>query len=216
MRRFLLWLIMLGALPAMAANPEAVAISSIAVTSGTVTVTTSAAHGLSATLPSGFCITGSSVGVDNVCQVVVTTPLTTNFTFPSSVVTVCSSSCGSVAPAPRVINIQVSGQYTGNPTLNYVCWLATETPLALTGFTSQWKANAQSAGPTAAQVTALSSGYFIEVSRSWALNAGVTTAQMNAYVVQDWTSLQSALTSSFQPSVYYGYFWDGSANWQLQ
>jgi hypothetical protein len=115
-----------------------------------------------------------------------------------------------------VVGLQIGNQSQGAGTLTYVCWLASNSPISVAGFSSQWKVNASSGGPTAAQTSALAAGYWIEVVRNYPLNSGVTTAQIEAYVQTDWTNLQAQQSAGLAPALFYGDFWDDSANWQLQ
>lgn len=204
LRRLLLtFLLCFIAASAFASNASPIAISGISIAGNTLTVTTSAAHGLSATLPSGFCISGSSAGADNVCGVVLSTPLTTSFTFTLSGGAACSSSCGTVLPAKRVIWLTtqtVSGGYQ----VNYLLWVVT--PSGVPGKGSAWS------GASASENAALNSGTFIEVPRSQFFPLGTSLANAEAQLQNDWIAQQNALTASVQPGQFFGNFLD-SAGW---
>jgi hypothetical protein len=203
MKKFLCLLgLLLAALPSLGAVATPVSVSSVAVSGNTLTVTTSAAHGLSATLPSGFCMTGSSVSADNVCGVVLTIPTGTTFTFTLVGGVVCSASCGSVAPAKRAIWLQtatVSGGYQ----VTYLLWLTTTSPVAGAAKTSAWP------NASAVEVNAVVAGLLIEVQRTQFFPLGTSLANAEAFIVNDWTTQQNALAASVQPGTFYGNFFDG-------
>ncbi|HLZ92937.1 MAG TPA: hypothetical protein VKQ28_14585, partial [Candidatus Acidoferrum sp.] len=152
MEKLLLSLLLLFSAPRIfAATATPVAITGVTVAGNILTVTTLSAHGLSATLPSGFCIAGSSASADNVCGVVASVPTSTTFTFTLAGGAACAATCGTAAPAKRVIWLQtatVSGGYQ----VSYLLWLTTTVPLA--GRASSWS------GASAAENNALSAGSF--------------------------------------------------------
>jgi hypothetical protein len=197
----LLSILFLASLPSLATVATPVTISGIAVAGSTLTVTTSAAHGLSATLPSSFCIAGSSAVVDNICGVVATAADATHFTFSLTGGTSCAASCGTVAPAKRIIWLQtqtVSGGYQ----VSYLLWLATTQPV------SGAKASAWP-NASAAETAAIVSGLIIEVQRTQFFPAGTSLANAETFMVSDWTAQQNALASSVQPGAFFGNFFDG-------
>jgi hypothetical protein len=204
MRKVLLMLAVMAAIAPMsrAATAVPVAISGISVSGNTLTVTTSAAHGLSATLPSGFCISGSSVTADNVCGVVLTAPSGTTYTFTLAGGATCAASCGTVAPAKRVIWLQT---YTvgGGFQVNYLLWLTTTA--GVPGKTSAWS------GASTAENNALQSGAFIEVQRpSFFFPLGASLAQAEALLSLDWTAQENLQTGSgVAPGSFFGNFNDG-------
>lgn len=77
------------------------AISSISVSGGVATVTTSVAHNLVAN-NAGFCIVGSAQAQDNICGTATVTD-STHFTVNSSTMVACASSCGTSQPAPLFV-----------------------------------------------------------------------------------------------------------------
>lgn len=202
MRKLLLLLALLLPWKAFGATASPVAISGVTVSGTTLTVTTAAPHGLSATLPSGFCISGSSVTVDNVCGVVLTAPTGTTLTFILSGGAVCSASCGTLLPMKRVVWL-VTATVPGGFQVSYLLWLATtNTPIA--GKTSVWL------GASTAENNALVLGSFIEVQRAQFFPLGTTLANAEAQFVNDWTAQQNQLTGSVQPGAFFGNFFDGT------
>lgn len=202
MKKYLLSIVLLVLCPLrmFAATATPVAIASVAAAGNTLTVTTSAAHGLSATLPSGFCIAGSSTAADNVCGVVATSPTSTTFTFTLAGGAACAASCGTVTPAKRVIWLQtttVSGGYQ----VSYLLWLTTTAPVA--GKTSAWGA------ASAAENNALSAGALIEIPRTQFFPAGTSLVNAETFMASDWTANQNALAASVQPGAFFGNFFDG-------
>ena len=183
------------------ANASGVAVSGISVAGSTLTVTTSAAHGLSATLPSAFCISGSSVAADNVCGVALSTPLTTSFTFTLASGAACASSCGTVRPAKRTVWLQTQ-TVQGGYQVNYLLWIATTNGVA--GKSSSWS------GASSAENNLLGSGGLIEIPRSQFFPLGTTLANAEAQMQNDWAAEQSQLSASVQPGQFFGNFYDGT------
>jgi hypothetical protein len=201
MKRFALFVLLFwpGLLFGATASPAT--ISGITVAGSTLTVTTATAHGLSATLPSGFCISGSSIAADNVCGVVTGSSSGTTFTFTLAAGAACSSSCGTVLPAKRVVWLQtitVSGGYQ----VNYLLWLATTSGVA--GKSSAWT------GASSAENNALGAGALIEIERSQFFPLNTTLANAEAQMANDWSAQQSQLTASVQPGQFFGNFYDGT------
>lgn len=185
----------------------AVNISTIAVAAQTVTVTTSSAHGLTGNI--GVCLTAPA----SVCAVTKTIPNGTSFTFDqptNTTVSACASSCGSGDLAPKAVILPVAASQS-TQTVSYVLWLTTLAPLPKAGASSAWTATAGSAGASTAQNNALAAGTFIEVFRSVAFPSSQTSAQMQTYVQNDWTSTQAAFAANTQPAAFYGFVWNGSA-----
>lgn len=194
-------------LPALA---TAATVSTIAVASGTVTVTTAAAHGF--VVNQGVC-----ASLTPVCAVLATVPTSTTFTFPQpSNVTVgaCASSCGTVIAAPRIVVLDVGSPSQAQQSVHYLLWLTTGTPIP-NAKTSAWKAGAGSVGVSAAQNNALSAGSFLEIEVTQIFPASQTTGQIQTFLQNDYTTRQSALAANTQPGTYYGSVWDGTA-WGVQ
>jgi hypothetical protein len=206
-----IFLALCPALRATTANP--VALSGITVSGTTATVTTSAAHGLSATLPSAFCITGSAVSADNVCGVVSSAGTATTFTFnfPSSwAVVACATSCGSVTPAPRWIVLTTdSNSSPGNLIVTYLLWIAVSNPAPHSG-SSLWTAQGISAGATSAENNAIGAGYIKELTGQLVRPVGTSAASIETDLDTIWTNAQNNQTVGTQPMAYYGYVWDGT------
>lgn len=201
----LLLAISLALLPSLAS--AAVAVSTISVASGTVTVVTGSAHGMA--VNTGFCLSAPAT----VCAVAKTITNSTTFTFdmPTNVtVSACASSCGTGDLAPKLAVLQVSaGQST--KTFSYVLWLTTLTPLPKAGATSIWIATATSAGATTAQNNALAAGSFIELARAVTFPSSQAIADVQTYMQNDYTSTQAALAGNTQPGAFYGAIWNGIA-----
>lgn len=184
------------------ATASPVTVNSIAVAGNTVTVTTAAAHNLSATLPSGFCLSAPA----NACGVVLAAPTGTTFTFSSGSVTACASSCGTVLPAKRVIWLQTT-TVGGGWQVSYLLWIAT-TSGAVTGKNSAWS------GANAAENTGISGGSFIEIPRTGFFPLGTSLANAESTMANDWLAQQNAQAASgVQPGQFLGNFYDG-AGWQ--
>lgn len=198
-------LAILFCIPSFAANATPVTVNSIAVAGSTVTVTTASAHGLAAN--QGFCLSNPG----NVCSAVSTVPNSTTFTFaqPSNVtVAVCASSCGTSAPAPRVIVLDVSQPSAAQMNVHYLLWLTTTSGIG--GGSTSWRSVAASAGPTTAQSAAVAAGNFIEVNLTNSFPSTLTSAQLQTYMQNDYSTRQAALASNTQPAAYYGVIYDGS------
>lgn len=204
MKKLLLALSLLF-LPSLAT--AAVAVSTIAVASGVVTVTTGTAHGLA--INAGFCLSAPG----SVCAVAKTITSATVFTFDmptNTAVAACASSCGTGDAAPRLVVLQVTaGQST--KTFSYVLWLTTLTPLPRAGAVSAWTPTATSAGASVAQTAALAAGSFIEVGRAVTFPASQAIADVQTYMQNDYTSAQSALAGNTQPGAFYGFVWTGGS-----
>lgn len=176
------------------------AISTVTVVGSTVTVN-AVAHGLLASLPSGFCISGSSVPQLNLCGVVATS-IANSFTFILAAAPACASSCGSVLPAKHVIwlsTLTVAGGYQ----VNYLLWITTASPAG--GKQSAWT------GASAAESAAVSSGAFMEVSRpGYFFPVGTNLATAETILASDWSEQQLLQTGSVQPGAFFGDYFDGT------
>ena len=190
---------LLLATAAHATTATPVTVSTVTVAGNVVTVNATA-HGLSATLPSAFCISGSSVTQLNVCGVVATAAAN-SFTFAMTGAPTCASSCGTVLPSPRVIVLSTPAS-AGGFTANYMLWIATTSPIGS-------KATAWTAASTQ-QAAAVTAGSLQEMSRSQFFPVGTTLTQAQSYMVNDWTSQQSAQTSGLQPGAFASDFYDGT------
>ncbi len=195
-----------------AANATPVSISSIAVSGSTVTVNTGATHNLSAAgNGQGFCIAGSGTSADNVCGVVATAPTSTQLTFTMSGLAACSTSCGTIAPAPQIIVLKAT-PLNGEMTMyTYLLWLTTQKPCPGPS-SSSWTAasNSGSAGSTSAQNTAISQGWFVEQARTTQVPVGTAIATLQGLLQSDYTQQQAALANNPQPCIYYGQNFDGT------
>lgn len=197
--------------PLFAVNATPTNIGSVAVSGPTVTVN-STAHGLA--VNQGFCMTGGSVATNAVCGVVATTPTANQFTFAQSGPTVCSSTCGTVAPALRVIVLNIGVPSQGQMTVNYLLWLTTQQPIP--GPTeSRWGAAASSAGASAAENNAISAGWFVEKQKTLTVPSNTNTATLQTILSNDWTMEQQAQSTNAQPGQWYGQALD-SVGWAQQ
>lgn len=207
MKRILLALCaLLTAAPLFAAN-----VSTIAVAGSTVTVTTAASHGLA--VNGAVCLS-----VTPACVVVNTVPNATSFTFtqPSNIsVAVCSSACGTTTGAPRIIILDVQQPNQSQQTIHYLLWLTTVKPIPKSGAGSAWIAGAGSVGASPEQIAAMAAGNLIEQGFVYTCPVTLTTAQVQAYLQNDYTTRQAALVANTQPGQYYGSVWDGSG-WGIQ
>lgn len=195
MRTIFLVFFLFAASSVQAATATPVTVSSTAVAGGTVTVTTAAAHGLA--VNQGFC---NHTFATPYCGVA-TAVTTTTFTFTQTGAVACSSSCGSVVPAKKIIWLTTSA-IGGGYQVNYLLWLTTQSPVAQTGRTSAWPQAANE------EVTGLVNGNFIEVQRQQFFPLGTTLANAEAQLVNDYNTQQSLLASAVQPGQFYGNFFD--------
>lgn len=193
-----------------------VSITSIAVAGNVATVTTSAAHGLLATLPSAFVITGCTVAADNVCGVVQSVPNATTFTFNfPSAWAVAAASNGSVAPARRWIALTTdSTSSPGNLIIDYILWIAVTNP-APGSSASRWIAQGSSAGASNAENNAIAAGYLIERAASMVRPVGTPGSSLIVDLDTIWTNAQNAQTGGTQPMGFYGFVWDGTGTAQI-
>lgn len=201
----LLLILSLLLLPSMA--DAAVAVSTIGVASGVVTVTTGTAHGLA--VNTGFCLSAPAT----VCAVAKTITSATVFTFdmPTNVtVSACASSCGTGDVSPRVAVLRVTASQS-TKTFNYVLWLTTLTPLPKSGAVSLWTPTSVSAGASVAQTAALAAGSFIEVARAETFPSSQAIADVQTFMQNDYTSSQAALAGNTQPGAFYGFVWSGGS-----
>lgn len=176
-----------------AANASSVAVTTITVSGGTVTVN-STAHGIVAN--QGFCLSAPA-GVCNVAA----TAATNSFTFAATGVSACASSCGTVTAAKRAIWLStqtVSGGYQ----VNYILWLTTTSPVSGSGTSAYTSATSQ-------EKAALQLGNFIEIPRSEFFPLSTTLANAEAQLQNDYAAQQSQLAASVQPGQFFGNFFDG-------
>lgn len=189
----------------------AVAVSTIGVAAQTVTVTTGSAHGF--VVNQGICLTNTAA-----CAVIATVPTGTTLTFaqPSNVtVAACAATCGTALAAPKVIILDVAQPTQAQFTVHYLLWLTTQSPIPSTGASSAWKAGAGSAGATTPQTNAIAAGAVIELNLFQSFPSTMSTAQMQTFVQNDYTTRQAALAANTQPGAFYGSVWDGVA-WSVQ
>jgi hypothetical protein len=169
-----------------------VTVSSITVAGSTVTVNATA-HGIAANR--GFCLS-----VQSFCGTAATSSAN-SFTFTSTAVTACASSCGTVSPAKQVIGLGIS--LPPNQQASFLCWLYTASPVPGTA-TSAWS------GASASEKNALAAGTTIESAPQPFPVAGATLAAFKAYAQQQCANLQSALDSGIAPAFLLGNYYDGT------
>lgn len=118
-----------------------VTISSITVSSGVATVTTSSVHNIPNANNMGFCILGVvTQTVDNVCGTAATVPSTTTLTFnaPNGITLLaCASSCGTLQPSPLfVVKGNIFGCIVGKQCVTYCEYNFVAVGLPLSGGTT--------------------------------------------------------------------------------
>jgi len=189
-----------------------VTISSITVSSGVATVTTSAVHNIPASNP-GFCIKGVvAQTVDNVCGTAATVPTTTTFTFnaPAGVTLVaCASSCGTAQPAKNFL-------IAGNPITNLlglqnvtVCvWNYIQTPLPVPNENSSCSSAETDATLLSEENGALASGSWFETTLTLTFASSDTRAQIEQEMQRIQFAMQLAIASGIQPGRDRGTFCD--------
>lgn len=177
-----------------------VAVSSIASVSGVVTVTTSAAHGLVAN--QGFSLQNVLNPIFNLNGTVLSVTSTTVFKFNLSIADT-SSSGGTVGPAKEII-ILTTDPFLSNSTIsvNYLLWLTTSTPSAVSTL-SAWK------GASTQENSAILNGTTVELSRSVTFSTTITKAQLEAAIQQDFATQQAAFSAVPPPGAFYGVCFDG-------
>lgn len=119
--------------------------------------------------------------------------------------------------AVQIVVLDTRDAGSNKVTYRYLCWLTAVNPLPNPNFVSAWTASSGvSAGPNAAQITALQNGTVIEqpgpaitVSSSTAVSAVENTMISNCNTAQQY------LSNIPGPAIYYGQTWNGSS-WILQ
>jgi hypothetical protein len=175
-----------------AATATPVNVATISVSNGVVTVTASG-HGLS--VGQGFCLSSPT----SFCGVV-TAQNASGFTFNSTAVIACSSSCGTVAPAKQVVALTIT--QPPNQSATFVCWLQTATP-APRGGGSSW------IGASSAEIAAIAAGTTIEVQQSYPVVPGTTLSDFKSYAQRTCANLQTQLNSGVAPGFLLGNYFDG-------
>jgi hypothetical protein len=172
-----------------------------------ITVNAAAVDGFSAANGGqGVCLSAPA----SVCGVVQSTPTTVQFTLlvAGTVPVACAASCGTATPAPQVIVLSTSVPFQGFVTYNWVNWITTSQPCPGPS-TSSWVASNGSAGASAAQVSAIRNGLFIEHSRTLTVSASTAIATVETLIANDYAADQAGAT---QPCQFYGFTWDPTTN----
>lgn len=177
-----------------AAPATPVAVSSIAVSGNTVTVNATA-HGIA--VNRGFCLSAQ-----NYCGTA-SSATANSFTFAvaNGTIAACASSCGTISPAKQIVALNIT--MPPNQIANFVCWLATSSPVPSSG-KSAWS------GASVAENNAIAAGTTVEVQPSPFPVAGATLTAFKAYAQQQCANLQSALDSGIAPAFLLGNYFDGS------
>lgn len=179
-------------------------ISAISRTANVVTVTTSAAHGLIAN--QGFSIAGvtDSANFPNFNGTILTQPSSTTFTY-NSTGSNASSSGGTAVAAKEVVVLEIQTESSGRTSIRYLLWLTTTVPFPKPNIPSAWS------GASAAENAALAAGTTIEIPRSQIFPVGVgamTKAQVQSFMLADFTVEQADLAGKTQPGAFFGGFFD--------
>src|SRR5581483_1099717 len=174
-----------------AAPATPVTVSSITVSGSTVTVN-AAAHGIAANR--GFCLSTQSF-----CGTA-STSSANSFTFTSTSVVACASSCGTVSPAKQIVALNIT--MPPNQEASAVCWLTTTSPVPGAG-SSAWT------GASTAEKNALAAGTTVEVQLQPYPVAGATLASFKSYAQNACAALQSSLDSGIAPALLLGNYFDG-------
>jgi hypothetical protein len=181
-------------------------ISTTTVSGQSITVNTSATDGFSAANGGqGVCLSSPA----NVCGVVTSTPTGTQFVLLVAGTTpaACASSCGTASPAPQVIVLSTSTTQ-GFTTWTWLNWVTTQQPCPGPA-ASGWASANGSSGATAAQISAIKNGLFIEHSRSLTLASSTVIATVETLIQSDYSTDQA---SAAQPCQFYGFTFDPTSN----
>jgi hypothetical protein len=179
-----------------------VAVTSCSSSGGVVTVTCSAAHGLSAN--QGFSLQNTSNPSFNLNTTVASVTSSTVFTFNLTIPDGTTSTGGTSNPAKEIIILNVN-PFGSNSTITvkYLLWLTTVNPVAGTQ-TSAW------VGASIAENQAIASGTTVELSRSINVSATITKAQLEAAISSDFTAQQAAFAAVPAPGAFFGVCYDGT------
>lgn len=184
------------------ANP--VSITSIAVSNGVATVTTSAAHNIASNNP-GFCIDSSSQSADNICGAATVTSSTT-FTVNSGSMAGCVSSCGNARPAPFFVLKGQSPNF-GIVTVSGCMWTFVATGAPVTNGVSACSSSLPSSIQSAAN-SAVASGQWIEQQFTRQYPAGVTVPTIENDILALQVAEQNAQAAANAPGGVTGVFCD--------
>jgi hypothetical protein len=190
--RFLIVFLLLASV-AFAAVATPVNVSSLSVSAGVVTVAASG-HGLS--VGQGFCLSAPA----SFCGVV-TAQNASGFTFNSTTVIACASSCGTVIAAKQIVALIIT--QPPNQVASFVCWLQTASPAPRGGGGSSWS------GATAPENAAIAAGTTVEVQQTYPVVPGTTLTDFKNYAQRTCSNLQTQLNSGVAPGFLLGNYFDG-------
>jgi hypothetical protein len=108
-----------------------------------------------------------------------------------------------------VLNVQDAG--SGRVSYNYLCWLNAPNPLPNPSFVSAWKALGASAGPSAAQITALQNGTVIEQTGSVTVSSATAISSVENTLTSDCSTRQAYISNIPGAGSFYGFTWNGTA-----
>jgi len=99
--------------------------------------------------------------------------------------------------------------------VNYLCWLTTANPIARPNAQSAWIASGASAGPQAAEISAIQSGTTIEREYSITVASTTPVATIESALITRCAGEQAYLSGIPGPSIWYGFNWNGTS-WTQQ
>lgn len=118
--------------------------------------------------------------------------------------------------AVQIVVLAVNDVGDNNLDYSFLCWLSqASNPLPKPGFASSWKALAPSAGPTAAQITALQNGTVVEKQFDLKFSTATPLATVESALISYCNGSQNYLNGIPGAGIYYGQTWTGSS-WVLQ
>lgn len=177
-----------------------IAISSISVAAGTVTVNATA-HGLA--VNEGFSLRSTTGGTYDFNGTVLTATAN-SFTFAQGSLSAAgqAGAGGLVFPAKQVI-VLATTQSAGSPELQvqYAMWLTTAQPIPAAG-ASAWT------GASAKEVAAIAAGFVIERIDTKSFAKGDTKAAVQQELQNEYNQQQAALAAATQPGQFYGGYFD--------
>jgi len=204
---FALWVLTV-AYRAFATSSTPVSVTTVTISSGVATVTTSAPHNIPAN-NAGFCLQGSTVSQDVLCGTAASVPSSTTFTFNSTTALACASSCGTAQPAKNFL-------VAGDPLTNSiglqqvtVCfWNYILTPLPINNRTTGCAAAETNATLLTSENGALASGGWFETQMTLTFAATDTRAQIEQEFQRIQFAMQNAIAAGIQPGRDTGTFCD--------
>jgi hypothetical protein len=117
--------------------------------------------------------------------------------------------------AVQVIVLSVNDAGSNRITYNYLCWLNSPNALPNPGFVSAWKALGSSAGPNAAQMTALQNGTVTEQFANVTVSSATAIGSVENTMISDCNTRQSYINNIPGQGIFYGQTYNGTT-WALQ